>query len=265
MERSKNFLFYLFDGVANCQTRFFTTSEKPMFIHNVYLLQEGLPEAVGVVEDDWFVFVIAVLQGPQLVADHHLEDFVECADAARQGDEGVAVDDEVLLTLGHTADTDDLADLLRVDDLFAEECGYDGNDGAACFEGAAAYFAHQAEVAAAVEQRVAAKGYLPAQFAGAGGYLLVARLRRAAKDGDIHVYLFSIFVIACPAVVGRVAFLVGNLYWVVRGELLPDRLLQLCFAVIQAVVNVEIIRHIVIALAGTANSICFLNTCGSLD
>ena len=112
MERSKNFLFYLFDCVANCQTRFFTTSEKPMFIHNVYLLQEGLPEAVGVVEDDWFVFVTAVLQGPQLVVDHHLEDFVECADASGQGDEGVAVGDEVLLTLGHTADADDLADPL---------------------------------------------------------------------------------------------------------------------------------------------------------
>lgn len=156
MERSKNFLFYLFDGVANCQTRFFTTSEKPMFIHNVYLLQEGLPEAVGVVEDDGFVFVTAVLQGPQLVVDHHLEDFVQRADAARQGDEGVAVGDEVLLTLGHTADADDLADLLRVDNLFAEEGGYDGDDGAACFEGAAADVSHQAEVAAAVEQRVAA-------------------------------------------------------------------------------------------------------------
>ena len=151
MERSKYFLFYLFDGVANCQTRFFTTSEKPMFIHNVYLLQEGLPEAVGVVEDDWFVFVTAVLQGAQLVADHHLEDFVQCADAARQGDESIAMGDEVFLAFGHTADADDLADLLRVDDLFAEEGGYDGNDGAASFECATADLTHQAEVAAAVE------------------------------------------------------------------------------------------------------------------
>ena len=182
MERSKNFLFYLFDGVANCQTRFFTTSEKPMFIHNVYLLQEGLPEAVGVVEDDGFVAVAGVAQGPQLVADHRFEHFVECADAAGEGNEGVAVGDEVLLALGHTADADDLADLLRVDDLFAEEGGYYGNDGAASFECAAADLTHQAKVAAAIEQRVAAKGYMPTQFTGGNRYLFVARLRRAAED-----------------------------------------------------------------------------------
>lgn len=174
--------YYFFYIVERLYVGSATAAEESVLAHQVYLLQEGLPEAVGVVEDDGFVFVTTVLQGSQLVADHHLEDFVECADAARQGDEGVAVGDEVLLALGHTADADDLADLLRVDNLFAEEGGYDGNDGAASFEGAAADVSHQAEVAAAIEQRVAAKGYLPTQFTGGNCYLFVARLRRAAED-----------------------------------------------------------------------------------
>lgn len=142
--------YYFFYIVERLYVGSLSTAEESVLAHKVYLLQEGLPEAVGVVEDDGFVFVTAVLQGPQLVADHHLEDFVECADAARKSDEGVAVGDEVLLALGHTADADDLADLLRVDNIFAEEGGYDGNDGAASFEGAAADFAHQTEVAAAI-------------------------------------------------------------------------------------------------------------------
>lgn len=90
--------------------------------------------------------------------------------------------DEVLFALGHSGDADDMADGLRVDYFFAEEGGYDGDDVAAGFESAAADLAHQAEVAAAIEQRMSAKGYLPAQFVGGKGYLLVARLRRAAKD-----------------------------------------------------------------------------------
>lgn len=174
--------YYFFYIVERLYVGSLSTAEESVLAHKVYLLQERLPEAVGVVEDDWFVFVTAVLQGPQLVADHRFEHFVQRADAARQCNEGVAVGDEVLLALGHTADADDLADLLRVDDLFAEEGGYDGDDGAASFECAAADVSHQAEVAAAVEQRVAAKGYLPTQFTGGNGYLFVARLRRAAKN-----------------------------------------------------------------------------------
>ena len=172
----------MFDCVDCSNVGSFAAAEEAVLAHKVYLLQEGLPEAVGVVEDDGFVAVAGVAQGPQLVADHRFEHFVECADAAGEGNEGVAVGDEVLLALGHTADADDLADLLRVDDLFAEEGGYYGNDGAASFECAAADLTHQAKVAAAIEQRVAAKGYMPTQFTGGNRYLFVARLRRAAED-----------------------------------------------------------------------------------
>ena len=72
-----------------------------MLPHHIYLLQEWGVEIVVIKEDYGFVAVVVVAQGPQLVADHHFEHFVESADSAREGDECVAVGNEVLLALGH--------------------------------------------------------------------------------------------------------------------------------------------------------------------
>ena len=83
-------------------------------------------------------------------------------------------------------DADELADGLRVDDVVAEEGGDDAHHAAAFLQGRAAHGAHQSQIAAAVEQRVAAAGDGAAELPRGLCDLFAVRERRPAEDGDVH-------------------------------------------------------------------------------
>ena len=154
-------------------------------VHLSELLEEGVEEAVEVQQAHRLVYLL------ELIGDHDLKHFVEGADAAREGDEGVAAGDDVFLALGHAADTDELGDGLRADDLLAEERGDDAHDVATLGEGSAADHTHQAKIAAAVDERVALLGEAAAEGFGGFGYAAVARQSGSTEDCYVHVTIIN--------------------------------------------------------------------------
>lgn len=166
-------------------------AHQALLLGEAELLKEGVVVAVDI-EEYHGLGLVGAVQNPftvdylQLVHDHDFGDFVDGADAAGEGNEGIAGFHDALFALGHAADTDELGDALRVDDVVAEKVGDDADDAASLLQRGAADHAHEAEVASAIDEGVS----LPSDAAteGGGGLddFLVARQRRAAEDCYVH-------------------------------------------------------------------------------
>lgn len=155
-------------------------ADEAHLVHLAELLKKGVIEAVEVQQIHRFVNLL------ELIGHHHFEHLVEGADAAGEGDEGIAVGDEVFLALGHGADADELGDALRVDDIVAEEVGDDADDAASFLQRRTADDAHEAEIASAIDEGVPLLRDAAAEDGGGSDDFLVARQRRAAEDCYVH-------------------------------------------------------------------------------
>ena len=161
-------------------------ADEAHLVHLAELLEEEVVEAVEVQEIHRLVYLL------ELICHHDLEHFVEGADAAGEGDEGVAAGDDVFLALGHAADADELGDGLREDNLLAEERGDDAHDVASLLERGATDDTHQAKIAASVDERVSFLSEAVAESLGFISDAAVARQSGAAEDCYVHQKTYNL-------------------------------------------------------------------------
>ena len=131
----------------------------------------------------------------QLVHHHDFGDFVDGADAAGEGDEGVAHLHDALFALGHAADADEFGNTLRVDDIVAEEVGDDADDTASILQRGTADDAHKAEITAAIDEGVPLLGDTSAKFSRIGDDSIIVRQRRATEDCYVHCGVLYVAIV----------------------------------------------------------------------
>src|SRR5690606_27856759 len=154
--------------------------------HGVQHRHQRLPEAVGFQER------AGLPAQAELAPGQHLEHFVHGAEAAGQGDETVGQFEHPRLAGVHGIDDFQprhaLVRDLPVDQLLRDHA----DDFAASFEHRIGDDAHQADVAAAVDQRDAVAGHARAEVAGEGGIGGVVAGVGAAVDAEsLHASIIA--------------------------------------------------------------------------
>lgn len=167
-----------FRGIGADETGAVLAAEEAAGDHGVETGEDAVEEAVDVEDPD------GVLVDGELAPCEDLEEFVEGAEAAWEGDEAVGEVDHELFAFVHGADDAHVGDPMVFEFAGVEEVGDDADDGAVGGERAICGGTHHADTAAAVDHADAAGGEERAGFEGDASVAEVISWAGATIDGE---------------------------------------------------------------------------------
>lgn len=140
--------------------------------------EQGFPEAVNVGHENGLG--VAAELGPGEL----LDEFLQSADPAGQGDEGIGALEHELLAGVHVGHDNHVIRTLKHDFALFEKFRDDASDFAAMIDNGACDRAHEADIAAAIDEADAGFSQVNAEFAGDTGENRIGAVAGAAIDAD---------------------------------------------------------------------------------
>ena len=140
--------------------------------------EQGFPEAVNIRHENGFC--VAAELGPGEL----LDEFLQRADPAGQGNEGIGAFEHELFAGVHVGDDNHVIRAVEHDFALFEKFRDNACDFAAMIEDRAGNGAHQADIAATIDEADAGFSHVDAEFAGDIGENRIGAVAGAAIDAD---------------------------------------------------------------------------------